>query len=192
MRYPWLQPYFVWTGKKCENDLFDYVSLWDEIPTGWINVFGRIMCDEIEEALEEDGLENKVYVEQAKEKYGGLRLYMSGNEKSQHIISIYEAISEHICVVCGRPHTPMLNLSWVSPYCEDCFTKLQRRNKYFYQKPYSTYAPENKELWKIPHTLKWTRYSKDEGEKIIEEDISDRVARIEERWNKLQARRKNK
>jgi hypothetical protein len=167
---------------------FTYISLWEEVPNGWTKVFGRMMCDEIQKSLQKQGLENKVYVEQAKEKYGGLRLYMAGTDETYRIISIYEAISEHVCEKCGKPHVPILNFSWVAPYCEDCFHYLQRRNSNFYKGEYKDYAPEEK-YWAIPNTLKWTRFSKDEGDTTIEVDISERIKKIEENWEKSNAKR---
>ena len=132
-KYPWLAPISWRTGKRIENKRYDYISLWDEIPQGWINTFGHLMCDEIEEELEKNGAEHKVYVEQAKEKYGGLRLYMATPGKVDRIISKYERISENVCIRCGKPHVPMMNFCWISPYCSDCFYKLQKQDEYFYQ-----------------------------------------------------------
>ncbi len=185
-KYPWLRvPNWKksWKDKKCEIVFLEdpyYISLWGEVPSGWTNIFGRMMCDEIEKALEKTGIQDKVYIEQAKEKYGGLRLYMSGNTESQHIISIYEYISEHICCKCGRPHTPMLSLSWVSPYCEKCFNKKMALH---YTKSYKELAPENKEEWKIPNEITRIHFSKDGNIKEVE-DISERVKNIERLWNK--------
>ena len=85
----------------------------------------------------------------------------------------------------------MLNLSWICPYCEDCFTSLQKKNKFFYQGEYSKYAPKNKEEWKIPTVIRWRKFGKEEGVQINELDISDRVRAIEQRWEKMQAK-KNK
>lgn len=185
-KYPWLRvPNLkAFFGNKIPflSDPY-YINLWDDVPRGWINAFGYQLCDEIEQALEKDNLQNKVYIEQAKEKYGQLRIYMTGNDEVYNIISIYETISEHICCECGRPHSPMMNFSWISPYCKNCFEKIQRRNEYFYKGEYEKYAPEDKEKWKIPTELKWTRFSKD-GETVKTIDISDRITKIERLWNK--------
>lgn len=180
-KYPWLRQPDPKAWSFSDTPIFKkdnlYISLWDEVPQGWITAFGYLMCDEIEQALEKDNLQDKVYVEQAKEKYGGLRLYMSGNDESQHIISIYESISEHICCGCGRPHVPMLNIGWVSPYCKKCYNKYINCTKL-----YEEVASENKEHWKIPNELKWTRFGNNEKQ-IITEDISERVKKIEYIWN---------
>jgi len=185
-RYPWLRVIdnscWKWSDIPVFRKDFQYINLWDDVPKGWINAFGYQLCDEIEQALEKDNLQNKVYIEQAKEKYGQLRIYMTGNDEIYNIISIYETISEHICCECGRPHSPMMNFSWISPYCKNCFEKIQRRNEYFYKGEYEKYAPEDKKKWRIPTELKWTRFSKD-GETVRTVDISDRVTKIERLWN---------
>ena len=180
-KYPWLATRDWKTGLP-EDNRYRYISLWDEIPEGWIRAFGEQMCDEIEAALEEDNIQNDVYVEQAKEKYGQLRIYMSGNTKSLNIIDIYSRISENVCCNCGRPHVPMMNFSWISPYCKNCFLKLQKKHEGFYKGEYEKYAPEDKSEWRIPNELKWTRFSKD-GNETITVDISNYVKAIEQRWN---------
>lgn len=183
-KYPWLKPVNLWTMTPIETPDFSFISIWDEIPNGWTSIFGRMMCDEIQKALQETNADKKAYVEQAKEKYGGLRLYMVANHEAQEVIDIYERISENICVRCGRPHVPMLDLSWMSPYCKKCYETLQKKNKYFYQKPYETYVPENKDEWRIPNVLQWKRSKPDSGPEILEIDISDRVKKIEDLWNR--------
>ena len=180
--YPWLAPVSWVTGKPVVDKRFDLISVWDELPKGWTNVFGRMMCDEIQKSLEKKGLQNKVRVDECKEKYGSARLYMAGTDETQHIISIYEAISENVCAYCGKPHSPMMNFSWIIPMCEDCFYKLQKKNEYFYRREYTDYTPEEKN-WKIPNPLKWKRFSEN-GDTIIEEDITNRIKQIEHNWEK--------
>lgn len=176
--------------KPMKDKKYDYCSIWDDLPRGWLRAFGTMMCDELEEEFEKYGVQNKLYVEQAKEKYGGLRLYMSTVGEAQHIIDKYERISENICCGCGRPHTPMLNLSWISPYCKNCYERLQSKNKNFYREPYETYTPKDKESWFIPNVLKWHIGSRD-NERIREIDISETVKRLEENWNARHPERKD-
>ena len=181
-KYPWLRAVDWYTMCPTYDKRNDLCGLWDDLPRGWLSAFGVQMCDEIQILLKEYSQDKTAYIEQAKEKYGGMRIYMAAPHEVQEVIDIYSAISENVCCMCGRPHVPMLNLSWISPYCKSCFEKLQRRNEYFYQKPYETYAPESKEHWRIPNQLTWHRYSKgEESEYTI--DISERVRQIERRWN---------
>lgn len=187
--YPFLGNVLNWRGYPVKNSDFDLIALWDEVPEGWTNIFGRLMCDEIMNALNTPSEASEITFEQCKEKYGGMRVYAAAPESIQRILSIYERISENICCRCGKPHSPMMNFSWISPYCEDCFHKLQRKNKNFYQGEYTKYAPENKEEWNIPTILRWKKFSK-EGDQIIEIDISSRIKAIEQRWEKIEAKKK--
>lgn len=189
--YPFLVPVSEWDMKPTENTRFSMISLWDEVPKGWTNIFGRQMCEEIKNALKSMNYTDKIYFEQCKEKYGGMRVYAAAPSEVLRILDIYESISQNVCCRCGKPHVPMLNLSWICPYCEDCFTSLQKKHKGFYQGEYSKYAPKNKEEWKIPTVLRWRKFGKEEGVQINELDISDRVHAIEQRWEKMQAK-KNK
>lgn len=182
--YPFLKPYGWddWNDEVKKNNRYQYISLWDEVPNGWTKNFGRIFCDEIKKTLENIGYTGEITFEQCKEKYGGLRVYATAPHEVQEIISIYGRIAENICCGCGKPHVPMLNLSWISPCCKDCYTEIQKRG--YYKKPYEDYAPDDKSQWMIPQTLSWKKYST-EGNKIIEIDISDRVKKIEERWEEI-------
>lgn len=181
-KYPWLRAVDWYTMCPTYDKRNDLCGLWDDLPRGWLRAFGVQMCDEIQILLKKHGMDKTAYIEQAKEKYGGMRIYMAAPHEVQEVIDIYSAISENVCCMCGRPHVPMLNLSWVSPYCKSCFEKRQKRNSYFYQKPYETYTPENKEHWRIQDKLTWHKYST-EGSTDYTIDISERVRQIERRWN---------
>lgn len=181
-KYPWLRAVDWYTMYPMYDKRNDLCGLWDDLPRGWLRAFGVQMCDEIQILLKKHDMDKTAYIEQAKEKYGGMRIYMAAPHEVQEVIDIYSAISENVCCMCGKPHVPMLNLSWISPYCKSCFEKLQKRNSCFYQKPYETYTPENKEHWKIQDKLTWRKYST-EGSTDYTIDISDRVRQIERRWN---------
>ena len=186
-KYPWLARVSWNTGYPIRDKTYKYISLWDDLPEGWISAFGRMMCDEIQKSLEKEHLENEVYIEQAKEKYGQLRIYMQGTSETYNIISIYEFISENVCYKCGRPHVPMLNMSWISPYCKKCYNKIMNRNvekgyiKSF--RPYEDCASKDKEHWRIANSITRKRFST-EGDTEVTIDISDRVKAIEDLWNK--------
>lgn len=58
--------------------------------------------------------------QQIKEKYGGLRFYMSQTtEEMDDLINIYEHKSAHICESCGKAGTLGGN-GWFSTRCEEC------------------------------------------------------------------------
>lgn len=60
--------------------------------------------------------------EQVKEKYGGLRLYIKGNDKAQDVVNLAEDKSYRICEMCGRPGIPNMK-GWISTLCYDCRRK---------------------------------------------------------------------
>lgn len=132
-RFPFLLPRNAWSGKKITDGVgywpgtpdkipeydYEYTSF-DLIPEGWRKAFGMEMCQEIEDALEADGIQDDYYPVQIKEKYGTLRWY--GNfttEKLEKILRKYENLSEKTCIICGAPATKY-TINWISPYCDEC------------------------------------------------------------------------
>jgi len=58
-------------------------------------------------------------IEQAKEKFGTLRLYLSSdNDEAFNIENDAENLSANICEVCGKPGE-MRGTSWLSVRCEE-------------------------------------------------------------------------
>ena len=137
-RYPFLKPHNYYCGYlETDNYKYDYTLL-DEMPTGWRKRFGLIMCEMIREALLKDNLLEEYRIDQIKEKYGSLRWYDSyGNEETSKIISQFEYISEHTCIVCGKLDVKMINNGWMVPLCEKC------NNRNHPMHPYSKW-PESK------------------------------------------------
>lgn len=139
-RFPFLIPRNAWSGRKItdgagywpgspnEVPKYDYeYTSFDLIPQGWRRAFGMEMCQEIEDALEADGIQDKYYPVQIKEKYGTLRWYDNfTTEKLGKILRKYEDLSERTCILCGAPATKY-TVNWISPYCDDC---AQRVSKY--------------------------------------------------------------
>jgi len=135
--YPFLIPWNRWSGKRIteaqdggywpgkpddvpEYD-YEYTEA-DEMPDGWWIAFGEQMCEEIRDALIEDGDLDRYRVVQIKEKYGALCWYDNGvkiNSRVHDIIRKYENISAYTCIVCGKPATK-ITLGWISPFCDDC------------------------------------------------------------------------
>lgn len=138
-RYPFLIPWNRWSGKlitECQNGErgywpgdpdaipgydWSYTEL-DDMPDGWRKAFGTQMCEELRDALIEDGDLDRWKIVQLKEKWGSMRLYHNGNKKGSRIPGIidrYERISERTCIVCGKPAT-RITMGWICPYCDDC------------------------------------------------------------------------
>ena len=93
----------------------------DAMESGWRKTFGIQMCKEIRAALLNKGWKYlfKYRIMQIKEKFGELRWYDEfSTQDIQYIISKYEDISRHTCIVCGKPATKM-STGWYSPYCDE-------------------------------------------------------------------------
>ena len=121
-QYPFLMPYNIWTGKPIED--YDYEYIWlDDMPDGWRNAFGLQMCEELKQALLEEGgkkLLSEYKIVQIKEKFGYLRWYDSWTTKKvQDIIHKYEDLSARTCIQCGKPAT-RITTGWIAPYCDEC------------------------------------------------------------------------
>ena len=136
-RYPFLIPWNRFSGKRIteaqdggywpgnptavpEYD-YEYTEL-DNMPDGWQIAFGEQMCEEIREALIEDGDLERWKIVQLKEKYGELRLYDNGTKAGSRVPDIedkYSQLSMRTCVVCGAPAT-RVTTGWVSPFCDEC------------------------------------------------------------------------
>ena len=93
----------------------------DAMESGWRKTFGIQMCKEIRTALLHQGWKSlfKYRITQIKEKFGELRWYDEfSTQDIQNIISKYEDISRHTCIVCGKPATKM-STSWICPFCDE-------------------------------------------------------------------------
>ena len=94
---------------------------YDEMPTGWIRAFGKLLLDDIYDQVEADGLEDFKFL-QIKEKFGSLRVYcMPTTEAIERIIDAYSEISEHVCVICGKLDVYLIDFGWICPMCHDCY-----------------------------------------------------------------------
>jgi ribosomal protein L37AE/L43A len=111
----------------------------DGLAEGWRKAFGKDICKELKHSLIHTFLNQdkpstiwgkiKAYVKgikllysyrilQIKEKFGGLRWYTNvDTEDTMRIVSQYEDISEHTCIVCGDKAT-YRSTGWICPYCD--------------------------------------------------------------------------
>lgn len=136
-RYPFLIPWNRFSGKRIteaqdggywpgnpteipEYD-YEYTEL-DDLPEGWVKAFGVQMCEEIRQALIEDGDLERWRIVQAKEKFGRCVIYDNGVKAGSRVHDIlrkYEDISMRTCIVCGKPAT-QITTGWISPFCDEC------------------------------------------------------------------------
>lgn len=124
-KYPFLMPYNIWTGEPIEDYFYEYTWL-DDMPDGWRNAFGLQMCEDLKNALLEEGGEkllSEYRIDQIKEKFGYLRWYDNWTTKKvQDIIRKYEDLSARTCISCGKPATK-ISRGWICPWCDDCASK---------------------------------------------------------------------
>lgn len=179
-KYPWLH-YRQWRLDKKKRSINPnnkwaeskkYLAYYD-IPEGWKRSFGKLMLDEINKVVKEDGLKD-YHIEQIKEKYGTLRWYdCGGNKKIDRITSAFEQLSGNICLLCGKPDVKMTTCGWYYPCCKECWEK----NKYNHM-PYEE-AISSIDNGIMPDSYKVTRFSKD-GDETVEYDISEYANKIRE------------
>ena len=113
----------------------------NELPNGWINAFGRQMCDELLNVLGK--YVNDWVILQLKEKFGEVRLYwywedrdytsddvvrlIKIEQKIENIINKYIDISQNTCYICGEKSTHMTE-GWIMPICDRCDHNVKRGN----------------------------------------------------------------
>jgi hypothetical protein len=93
---------------------------------GWHPILDRLFSD-IQKIAQEDVL-LKLEVQQVKEKFGGLRVYVrGGNGRIQDRIAQAEEEAAKTCEGCGGP-SPGVNgrAGWLSNICDSCVAKKER------------------------------------------------------------------
>lgn len=96
---------------------------WEALDFGWQVAFGEQLLEELDAAIHKSGgwkLARKIRIEQIKEKFGMLRIYLNySNDEIDAVLDKYEDISYHTCINCGKPASK-LSKGWICPYCDDC------------------------------------------------------------------------
>ena len=197
-RFPFLIPRNVFTDKvawdiKPREKAYSW-TLANDIPTGWWKAFGLQMCEEIREELIRWKYLCKFRFSQIKEKYGSLRMYTFGIPKDckvNDIIDDYSRLSKNICIICGKPDVPMINYhGWWSPYCEDCYNKMENKRAKWYKehnlkyeiKPYSSYLEDDEDPRMADERT--VRCYMDGESKVVKYDIREKAEKIRENWKK--------
>lgn len=86
------------------------------LPRGWAKV-ADMLYNPLNNFVCEGGT-----VIQVKEKFGELRVYMSG--PNQPDISEAELLAESTCVICGEPAIGHQYIGWYGPRCKEHFDKI--------------------------------------------------------------------
>lgn len=111
----WAHPVFSETG-----------TFLDCIPDGWQKPwFMETMLISLKAAIQADGMDmGKIYLTDAKEKYGSLRMDFSTPVTEGHAFSdmclAWEELAGYFCCMCGKPHVS-ISRGWICPYCKDCW-----------------------------------------------------------------------
>ena len=91
------------------------VDLQKNVREGWSDIIARLVAD-----LEELGWNGVVL--QVKEKFGGLRFYISdGSEAIKKRVHQAEAESYFVCEFCGEPGV-LRETAWLKTLCDSCHT----------------------------------------------------------------------
>jgi hypothetical protein len=102
-----------WTGEPVDGIHLD-------VNKGWWPLIDEL-CKNIKEELDNNlELVGKVYAVQVKEKFGGLRFYLSaGTEKILELVDKAECKSYETCETCGQPGKLRTDLSWQLTLCDE-------------------------------------------------------------------------
>ena len=107
-----------------------------ECGDGWYDLLDELLT-ELEKLIDEkyphfkvDSKDSfKLTVDQIKEKYGGLRFYISyGNDEILDLIDKFEEKSYKICEICGKEGELKVTRGWYSTLCEN--HRAERENEY--------------------------------------------------------------
>lgn len=97
-----------------------------ECSKGWsqlINSLAKVLEEYISSSISSE-LQQEIYAIQVKQKFGGLRFYMS--QEDAYItgaIILAENLSNHICEECGNVGIRKNVGGWITTLCEDDFKK---------------------------------------------------------------------
>jgi len=113
-------------GRK-EDAPFWGIQTWGfECADGWFDIINRL-CEKIEPIIEQQENPDDYYVEQVKEKFAGLRFYMSlHDEKIEECIRQAEEESFKTCEYCGNPGVVRRD-GWLKTMCDACYKEDQER-----------------------------------------------------------------
>ena len=109
------EPIDMW-GLECDDGWFDLI----DVLCSRIQSHVDWRSKNIQEAEELSNLQ--VVAEQIKEKFGGLRFYVSGGDDiTEAFISFAETMSMKICETCGNPGKQKSISGWIHTACDPCF-----------------------------------------------------------------------
>lgn len=97
-----------------------------ECGNGWFEIIKKL-CEGIQKEIEEQKLDPAPYVQQVKEKFGGLRFYMSYyTDKMSKLIRKAEEEAWKTCETCGSKKDVLHTDGWIETICSKCLE--ERKN----------------------------------------------------------------
>ena len=101
-----------------------------ECDKGWKDLYQPVLDYVTEYNKDKDG-ENKIEVHQVKEKFGGLRIYLSKyTPEIRKMIDEAEEKSYNTCEICGKHiKKPIVENHWIYSMCRNCFRKDEERKE---------------------------------------------------------------
>lgn len=111
-----------------EEPKYPYELFGVECGEGWKKLYQPII-DYVTKYNETN--EDKIEIHQIKEKFGGLRIYLSKyNEEVRQMIDDAEEISYNTCEECGKYiKKPIVVNHWIYPQCNDCYRKWEEKRE---------------------------------------------------------------
>ena len=98
-----------------------------ECGDGWFSILDHL-CAILDDHCEYVGI--SLVVEQIKEKFGDLRFYYSGGDEfCAGAVHMAEAMTAHVCEICGNPGEINKEGYWLSCRCEKCRTEENKKKK---------------------------------------------------------------
>ena len=99
-----------------------------ECGKGWKSLYQPVL-DKVAEYNQGKPEEEQIEIQQVKEKFGGLRIYLSYYTKElDKMVDEAEEKSFKICESCGKPGKTR-GRGWIYTLCDDCWKKLKANRK---------------------------------------------------------------
>ena len=90
-----------------------------ECGDGWANIIKEALSLIANEAIRE---QLNTQIHQIKEKFGGLRIYLSSEtDYMSGVIRMAEAMAFITCEICGKPGEMTSRGGWMKTLCKDCY-----------------------------------------------------------------------
>ena len=94
------------------------------VDDGWFDLIWKLSEDIEKELAKDDKFKEAFAVMQVKEKFGGLRYYISGgNAKIDTLIGHAESLSFSLCEACGCIGKMRRSSGWMHVACDECEKK---------------------------------------------------------------------